>query len=109
MQKMQLSRLTREEEKESLKRRRERREAGGDGEKKKVPAPTKLLLFIPSYRYQTRPRLRITGLDLIRNSIRKKKTSEKTTKLQGPMNRGPELGLVAGQSWPHDVREIMES
>jgi hypothetical protein len=84
MQKMQLSRLTREEEKESLKRRRERREAGGDGEKKKVPAPTKLLLFIPSYRYQTRPRLRITGLDLIRNSIRKKKLLRRPPNFRDP-------------------------
>jgi hypothetical protein len=25
------------------------------------------------------------------------------------MNRGPELVLLAGQSRPHDVREIMES
>lgn len=42
------ARFTREEEEESLKRTRERGEAGGDGSKKKVPAPTKLLLFIPT-------------------------------------------------------------
>jgi len=76
------ARFTREEEEEeeSLKEDKGKRrgEAGGDGSKKKVPAPTKLfLLFIPTYLAakvptDTRPRLRITALDLIRNSIRKK-------------------------------------